>query len=328
LAYSPIDRKEALDFAKKIQEKSVEAFFKSDNGVAAKVKTALGLSLKSESHTVKFLKAYSNRRSSPQEFWKGLRQDEDLKDKVDDLLLTSRLSALTGNHLPLVTKLQAKIKNHDVTQLFSLQKEEWNEMIASDFPEFMEGTTIDEKRQNYIHYMNDLLCAAFPNEKIRYMIKAKELIPAQSDIVRDNITSFLESTNFDLRLRRWHDRIDDESEKTFEDKLNEFLNGADSSKIKTEINKIQRVLQFSPSPEIMKKFMEKGIHSASQVESIPIASFKMLYKDIADEDTLVAIHKRASHIVSMIQNALLNLNKLRQSTRIPAITGQSYNSIQ
>jgi hypothetical protein len=265
-----------------------------------------------------FYKAYVNRTSSPKEFWKNLRQDEFFKDHVDSLLMTNRLSALTSNNANVMQRLLTKVSGNSFTSLLEMTDDDWNAAIADDLPEEMPGDTPAVKQNNYRRYMQGLLFAAFPNEKVALMIRNDLTIAEQP--TRDILNQFLLEVKFDLRQSRLQDKIAADVNVTFQDKL-AALSGDTIQAVTNELNKIQRVFQFSPSPEIMLKILDKGIDSATMISSMPFNTFKDKYKDIADTKTLLSIHQRASHIVSMIEFAILSLNRFSQTAKIPAIAG-------
>ncbi|MFL9482877.1 hypothetical protein ACI6Q2_08870 [Chitinophagaceae bacterium LWZ2-11] len=267
-----------------------------------------------------FYKGYINRTGSPQEFWKTLREDETFKNNVDSLLMTNRLSALTINNANVMQRLITKIPDNDVTKLMELTNDEWNTAIDTDIPDFISGSTLDEKKNNYREFMSGQLNAAFYNEKVSLMVKNENEINISDQGIRDKLNTFLTTTKFDLRYNRLYDKVVD-STTTFQEQL-ERIGGEQKETLNEELNKIQRVFQFSPSPEIMTKLLASGIDSATMVASMPYTTFKEKYKDVGDEQILLSIHQRASHIVSMIEYSILSLNKFSQSAKIPAIAGK------
>ncbi|MEO8763601.1 MAG: hypothetical protein ABI416_04905 [Ginsengibacter sp.] len=284
------------------------------------IKKILNIAVKDDVAMHRFYASYVNRTGTPKEFWATLRQDPNLKDAVAPLLLTNTLSALSGNNMPLMQKLMEKTNNNDVKSLQDLSIQDWNEAIGNDVPGFIPGTTPKEKQNNYREYMRGLLNAAHPNEKVSMMVKTQEESGIQDSAVRDALNEFLTSTGFDLRLNRLTDRPDPASD-TFQTRL-DAISGERKADVKKALNRVQRVFQFSPSPDIMTKLLQRGIDSATMVASMPYNTFKTNYKDVGDEPVLLAIHQRASHIVSMIEYSILSLNRFSQSAAIPAITGQ------
>lgn len=285
---------------------------------SASLKTTLSIALNQEELIERFHTAYTNRSLSPGEFWDALAHDDQLKEAIPALKLTNQLSALTGNHASLMTRL-APLAQGDAVKLLELSDEDWKSAIGTDFPSFVTGESDDEKSSRYRNYMRGKLHAAFYNEKVSLMARKEEEIRIADATLRDMISQFLSSTKFDLRQNRLHDKMKD-SEDTFQQKLDE-IGGDRKVELKESLNKVQRVFQFSPSPEVMTKLLEAGIDSATMIVSMPFATFKAKYKAVGDNDTLLAIYQRATHIVSMIEFSILSLNRFSQSARISAIGG-------
>ncbi|HEX5151232.1 MAG TPA: hypothetical protein VFW07_07270 [Parafilimonas sp.] len=317
-----VDPRETTDFARVLHEDAVSKTMASSANQPNGIKNILAIAIKEEGSALseKFYSAYINHSGSPQEFWTALRNDDSLKDKVDSLLVVNQLSALTGNHVPLMTKLIAAVPGNNIHTLLKLTDEDWNTAIGNDVPDFVTGDTDEEKKMKYRTYLQNSLYAAFPNEKISLMAQNENEIKIKNKSIRDKLNEFMSTTNFDLRLNRLHD-IENKTGSTFQQAL-DIIGGDEKKELQAELNKIQRVFQFSPSPEIMTKLLDAGIDSATRVATMPFSTFKIKFSAVADEATLLAIHQRASHIVSMIEYSVLSLSKTSQSAGIPAISGQ------
>ena len=297
-------------------QKSLDQSAAKPNGV----KNILKVSIKDDTLMHSFYQSYINRKGTPNDFWDSLRKDDTMKDHVDTLLMTNRLSALTGNNANVIQRLISIITDNDITKLLEISNDDWNNSIGNDVPENVSGINDIEKQNNYRKFMQGMLFAAYPNEKVALMIKNDLTI--DDPAVRDLLFQFMTSTKFDLKLNRLHDKMDPNKDATFQNKLEEISRDR-TPDVLNELNKIQRVFQFSPSPELMIKLLDNGIDSATMVSSMPYITFKSKYQALADEQTLLSIHQRASHIVSMIEYTMLSLNRFAQSAKISAITGQN-----
>ena len=67
----------------------------------------LGTTLEDGALRQQFASTYAEQSGPIEDFWEGLRAEPEFTDKVDDLQFTLQAGALTGNHLPLVQKLQS-----------------------------------------------------------------------------------------------------------------------------------------------------------------------------------------------------------------------------
>jgi hypothetical protein len=310
-------------------EQTVSTFAESLHSLATQrsiaqnptLRSVLNIALKDDTLMEKFHSLYINHTGTPQEFWNGLQQNNDFKHSVDTLKLTNQLSALSGNNSSVMARLVPLTENNNAVKLLELSNEDWDTAIGTDIPTFISGASDMEKKDNYREFMRSQLHAAFYNQKVGLMTKNESEIKIADQGVRDKLNSFLTSTNFDLRFNRLHDKIAG-AEDTFQKRLDD-IGGEQKEDLKKNLNKVQRVFQFSPSPEVMTKILENGIDSATMVVSMPFSTFKVRYNEIGDEQTLLAIHQRASHIVSMIEYSILSLNRFSASAKIPAIAGKN-----
>ena len=280
------------------------------------LKNILNIAIKDDALIEKFHSLYINHNGTPKEFWDNLANDDDLKNNVDALKLTNQLSALTGNNVQAMTSLTSLVKNNDIVSLFELSAEDWNTAIGNTVPSFIKTGTVDD----YRNFMISQLQAAFYSEKVSLMMKSEDEIKIADQSMRDMLNTFMTSTKFDLRYNRLFDKITD-SEDTFQKRLDD-IGGDQKEDLRNQLSKLQRIFQFSPTPEVMSKILSTDIDSATMVASLPFSTFKVKYSSIGDDQTLLAIHQRACHIVSMLEYSILSINRFSQSANIPAITGK------
>lgn len=318
---SPQDTRVIGSFSQFLHDAAVQQTLTRDAKQQNSLSAILGVALKSDTLAQKFYKLHANRMVPPEQFWDSLRKDDDFKDKVDALLMTNRLTALTMNNASVTKNLLTKLGSNEVTALLELTDAEWDNSIGNDIPDVVPGGSTDDRRSNYREYMKGLMHAAFPNEKVTLMMKNPNVINVRDSTLCAILSKFMDTTKFDLRLHRLHDPVGGNMAGTFQKRLEE-LSGERRQDAEKTLKTIQRVFQLSPSPELMSKFLNAGIESATQVASMPVGAFQSKYKDIADEQTLLAVHQRASHIVSMIEYSILSLNGFARASRIPAITGE------
>jgi len=319
-----IVRSSAANIIGTFSEQDISSFAEALHNYATKkslilnnrLKSILSVALKTEALSEKFHTLYINHTGTPKEFWDSLAQDNDLKDNVQALKLTNQLAALTGNNALVINAFAPLVKNNDIVSLLELSVEDWNTAIGNNIPTFISNGNVDD----YRNFMLSQLHAAFYSEKVSLMVKNENEIKIADQSIREKLNTFVTTTKFDLRYSRLHDKVAG-SDDTFQKRLDD-IGGDQKEELKNQLNKVQRVFQFSPSPEIMTKLLDAGIDSATLVASIPFSTFKLKYKDVGDEQTLLAIHQRACHIVSMLEYSILSLNRLSQSAKIPAIAGK------
>lgn len=205
---------------------------------------------------------------------------------ISKLLLTQQYTLLTGNHQKLVTAFHAKASS--IKQLVALEAGDWFTMIKdAGVPDFVEGSTEEEKIERYAGQMQELVNVAFPTLRVANMIEKKEL-PIKKDSVSNGIRMFL-ADNPDFDISR--SRIDN-----FERAIGAVA-GNDSAEVKSELQTIQRLFQCCTSPKTLSVLKEHNLHSAFAIANIPRKVFVETHaKALGGELVANAIHQRADNI--------------------------------
>ena len=260
--------------------------------------------LPEEKQRLSFVTALGTFKGSDfREFWnQHLPAQPEFKDRpelISGLLLTQQFTLLTGNHQALVNELQVNRQLASVHQLMELEKADWLGMIEkTGVPDFIEGKDDKEKRDRYAELMQGLLNAAFPTRRIVRMVERNELPIEKTGILKGIGTFLAGNERFDMANSRIHDF----------DKEIEAAAGDDCDEVRSELMKIQRVFQVSPTPGAMKVLMEHNLHSAYTIANIPRQSFVKTYsKALGGEGTAFAIHQRASHISTRAEITTMHL---------------------
>lgn len=254
----------------------------------------LSFALPSDELRAIYAESIRNFTGEPAKFWTdhlpSLPAFKNKPELIDSLQLTMQLSAITGNHMPLVEVLQTKQKISSAKALVNLSTGEWKEILnKSGIPEGIPGSSPDEKTNNYIFNIRNILNAAFPTVKIAGMIKNQEFPISEPDIYK-NMLAFLDSgTSFDFATSKVSD---------FEKELREF-SGNHFDTLNKEMKKIQRVFAVSADPEAMKVLMDAGLHSANSIASIPQKTFIRKYGDAMGGHKKAAIVHQRSKYISM-----------------------------
>jgi hypothetical protein len=260
--------------------------------------TILSNALPQKKQRISFLNALNNFKGSNfREFWsKHLKSQPEFKNNpelISGLLFTQQLTLLTGNHQALVKELQVNKKLGSPQKLIELEKSDWGEIIKkTGLPDFIEGKNDEEKIGRYAGMIQSLLDASFPTERIAKMVEKNELSIEKKKISK-SIGAFLsrneklqKDKQFDFARSRIHD---------FKEQI-KAVAGKDYAEVRSELMKIQRVFQVSTRPEVMSALLEKNLHSAYSIASIPRKSFIKTYaKYLGGEQEAFAVHQRASH---------------------------------
>ncbi|MGZ5192072.1 MAG: Tc toxin subunit A, partial [Flavisolibacter sp.] len=205
---------------------------------------------------------------------------------IEGLLTLHQLTLITANHQPLVEELFKSRQITSAKQLVELTDAEWQSLIAiSGVPENVEGTTIEEKRSQYIILMKNILHAAFPTQKIFDMVKRKEL-PVKDANVATGIENFLSRTpDFDIRSSRIYN---------FESQIRNIAPD-NFAPVTKELKRIQRLFQISPTAESLKVLMDSEIQSAYDISSFSEKSFIRTFSEpLGGEDIAGAVYQRSS----------------------------------
>jgi hypothetical protein len=126
----------------------------------------------------------------PAAFWKQVKADPALADRADELEFTVQVAALTDNHLPLVTAVQAMPGITTAADLVRLTDAQWTALVQTNgvgVPAGTPGASADEQTSNYVQQIVGQVEAAFPT-----LFLAERLGPSP-------VTTFLkEQPSYDL----------------------------------------------------------------------------------------------------------------------------------
>jgi len=84
------------------------------------------------------LRLYMNYRGAIEDFWEKLREDNELRDIIDDLQFTLQLGVLTQNHLPMVKRLKKMNRDGEISSLqdlAALHVNDWLELVNTPIPD-------------------------------------------------------------------------------------------------------------------------------------------------------------------------------------------------
>ena len=296
--------KEIAVFLQDIQECSVKHMLDDkDTDNKNTLNVMLKNALPEEKQRLSFVNALGNFKGSDfREFWnEHLPAQPEFKDNpelISGLLLTQQLTLLTGNHQTLVNELQINKELNSIHQLFEFEKKDWIEIIKkTSVPDFIEGKNDEEKVDRYADLMMNQLNASFPTQRIAKMADKRELFIEKNKVSKSIITFLSGTEQFDFAGSRIHD---------FKKEI-EAAAGKDFDEVRSELMKIQRVFQVSTKPEVMSTLLEKKLHSAYSIASIPRKNFIKRYtKYLGGEQEAFAVHQRASHINTRAEMAAMH----------------------
>ncbi|MBK8413034.1 MAG: hypothetical protein IPL22_00135 [Bacteroidetes bacterium] len=287
--------------------------YKSNNQTAS-LEILLSAALPEKVQQQAFVNAYRNFKSQIaaneiidyKKFWReylpAVKEFKGKPELITSLLFTQQLSIISGNHQPLMEALQVTGKLSSVNQLIALGDNEWKEIIKkSGVPEFIKGENEGERIAAYANQMQTFLNAAYPTQKIALMLKNKEL-PIENVNVSEKITDFIrQNPKFDIGTTPIHEYVDEIKSIAKEH----------YPEVKKELNRMQRVFQVSPKPEVMGILMEKNLNSAYTISSIPKKSFIKMYGEALGSNLMTeTVYQRAEHVSTLAAERAIKMYDL------------------
>lgn len=213
---------------------------------------------------------------------------------IADLLQTQRLTALTGNHQPLVRALQVDRKIRSAEGLLDLDREDWVKLVREHgVPASITGADEEARVQTYAQMLESTVDAAFPTQRIARMVADRQLP------VATGVKEFLGKTqSFDFATSRVHKF----------DKEIEAIAGDKAPAVRSDLMKLQRVYQVSSHPGAMATLLAANLDSAHAIAGMSQKTFMKTYGDALGGDrNAFAIHQRATHIAMRSELAATHL---------------------
>ncbi|NOT69646.1 MAG: hypothetical protein HOP04_15370 [Methylophilaceae bacterium] len=234
--------------------------------------------------------------SDPQKFWQeALPQAGFNAEQIQSLQLTNQLHLLTGGHSPLIEALQIKKGITSPAQLMDLTDEDWfNTIKETGLPESNVAATFEEKSQNFIVNIRNVLHAAYPTQKIASMVQKGEI---ETPELAENLTAFFTNApDFDFASKRLEDY----------ESIIQAVAPQQAEQVRASLQTLQRVFQISPTPEALSGLVANGITSAFQIAGMPESVFVRTYASkLGGDGVAMSVHSRASHIAARANNTLM-----------------------
>ncbi|WAI00932.1 Tc toxin subunit A-related protein [Methanogenium organophilum] len=221
------------------------------------IKSLLEISLVDRINYSKIADTFVKHKNFNDNFW------IDLKDRanefggtmaVEDFEKTVNLGYITKNHEPTLSFL--KSKNIIPRQLVKLTHKQWTELIEendTDLPEWIDGSTLEKKKNNYAAILVSQSEKLFPALAFTAAIKTSNK-HGLSNI--DTIIDFLDThPDFDLRTTNL--------DTFFREKRPDI-----PEYVRTEARVMQRVHRIAPSAAVGRVLLDEKIHSSAQIVSL------------------------------------------------------------
>jgi hypothetical protein len=263
----------------------------------------------------KFAELYAAHRTNMPTFWKAATKTFG-KDPANRLQMDGKLGFLTINNAPLMQKLHKTAGDKGLSDPLQLaqkgyhRKGKWKEVLTQEVavPKEIPGNTAQEKRANYAEYLAAQVRLSYPTAAVAEMVKSNEI-------------GLLDEKGRPLSARMTkeiHTFLTDHQGK-FEIGVQPVEQYLRRNKIKdapkeaiTQIKRIQRVYQITPSDQAMTGLLKRGVDAAYHVVRYQKENFVQSFaKDLkALGETEEAAREQAAQTYDrsvQVHNAVLNI---------------------
>lgn len=191
-----------------------------------------------------FLNKYVLNTKSDDEFWRDIVNESTLDSaEIEKVKFNLDLSLFSDQHEPAFTELHSFSSTNNINTLKELAENniDWRasitgNLVTSEMPDFIEGDTLSDKRDQYAKYFEDKIAEKFPSEVIIADIKANK------DTSFGRLTTFFnDNTNFKF------------GETTVETYITENNLTVDED-TKNELKQAQRLFNILPSKDKVSSF--------------------------------------------------------------------------
>src|SRR6185436_1337884 len=210
----------------------------------------------------KFAELYATHRTDMPAFWSAVN-DTFGKAVSDRLQLDGKLGFLTINNAPLMQALHnsaGDIELSDPIQLAQLgyyKATAWTELLTDHvpLPKEIPGDTPEAKRANYADYLAAQVRLSYPTVAVAEMVKSGDLpLTGAVEGVADQVHTFLteHQGKFEIGVQPVQQYIAQNNLTVAEETV-------------TQVKRLQRVYQITPSDQAMTGMMKHGVDAAYHV---------------------------------------------------------------
>ncbi len=225
-----------------------------------------------------FVGQYLKDGRDPAAFWRQTAADPTWANRAADLKFTVQLGALTNNHVPLVTALEATPGVSQPADLASMTDEQWKSLVRTQgvgVPAETPGATAAEKTDNYVAQIMAQVEAAFPTQFVA------------ARLGNSRVATFLKAAPaYDLKSTY--------PEQFF--KANPVAAQALRAEDRQQLQNFQRVYRLTENARETIGLAAKGIHSAQQIARIDRTAFARAQQDVLPEGRANAVYDRALRV--------------------------------
>lgn len=272
--------------------------------------TLLGTVIPDRDRQATFLEHYLDYSGPMNAFWEELRAVPELADRIDALQFALQVGALTGNHMPLVRRLQQIREQGDEVDgsghrirtfrdLVYVAEDEWARLIAQDtadgrigVPGGMPGQTDTDRIKGYARTLARVVERTFPTayaaaRLVEDDLEGKEQLLA---FLRRNVATFeIDGARLETYLADHPEALADIPE-------------SDRPELRQRLRAMQRVYRVAPRYEAMSALLKDGIDSAQAIVEMGRELFALRYGHnpaLDNQATAYKVYARAEQTHAM-----------------------------
>ena len=220
--------------------------------------------------------------------WSKLK--ERMPEQVEALHSAAQLAQLTAHNAPLMAKLRAQdgrpMAPAELLRQGYYSEKAWLNILDENvpLPEEIPGEDAAEQRANFAGFMAGQMRLSYPTGTIRELVRT-EGMPVAAE-AKPGVTEFLESQDgrFELGVHP----------------LPHYLQSNEleiAAEVRTELAKLQRTYQMTPTDQAMAGLLGSGLDSARAVARYSEDGFVRAYAEtLGGSDTARATYRKASQI--------------------------------
>ncbi len=272
---------------------------------ASSLKEMLGMSRLNGAQQKRFAELYTAHRDDMPAFWVAIG-DELGKDIANRLQVDGKLGFLTINNAPLIQELHKAAGDNGLSDPLQLAQmgyhrdDLWSKLLTADVPVPPEipGDTPELQRENYASYLAAQVRLSYPTAAVAQMIKSGDLDlnldVKVKEAIQDQVHSFLteHQGQFEIGVQP----------------VELYLKRNPQVKVEpetvTQVKRVQRVYQITPSDQAMIGLLKRGVDSAYHVVRYDRETFIKAFKDDLDGPDNAALTYDKS---VQVHNVVLNI---------------------
>jgi hypothetical protein len=263
---------------------------------ASSLKEMLDASRLNESQQTKFAELYTTHRSDLPKFWEEV-EGEFGAGASQRLQVDGKLAFLTINNAPLMRVLRDDAGGDGLRDTVELARKglhraaAWGRFLDDGVavPEEIPGGTPEAKRANYAEYLAAQVRLSYPTASVAEMVKSGDMAVSEPERVHAFLTEH--QGKFEIGMMPVGQYV----------KRNQLDVAAETL---TQVKRVERVYQITPSDRAMNGLMKRGVDSASQVVRFEKAMFVQTFaQDLGGAEIAAQTYDKSLQV----HNAVLNI---------------------